>query len=311
MSLAVRLFQPSDLPRLQTICATVFGGNDYLPKNAMAYHSDPLLRTSLFVGVMEGESEICCTSAVKLIDAGSAAYVFGGRVSEEARGRGLGKAILKASVQEAFVRGATRVFSTHNSNNSLVPNMIGGLGFQPFGVWPLIRRQREGVAHLLQDISSIQDCAEPAVHRPASAKELCALFAALPDDGERELVARGSIVLLAAWMVCSVAYLNEQAVHAVLVDLDSTGKLKAFSVATVGTNGALGNVHCVFLSRAACIKRHLQSHLVPLTHCQDVEVYCDAGERARQPQLLARNNMTTYANSDVVVSTVSRQSAKL
>eukprot|EP00878_Enallax_costatus_P021573 GHUV01022850.1.p1 GENE.GHUV01022850.1~~GHUV01022850.1.p1 ORF type:complete len:254 (+),score=56.54 GHUV01022850.1:108-869(+) len=144
----IRRCQHNDYARIGEICRNVYGGTDYIPR--MIHHFVQRPDTTVLVsqtaagagsvnGVMCGHKR------------GSAYFLFGLRVAEEARGKGLARALMEAVCGSSEEFGPIQsISSTTIPENPATVHLFNTLGFKhthTVDVWPsyeaLSRYERE------------------------------------------------------------------------------------------------------------------------------------------------------------------------
>ena len=162
-ALVVRPYSPLDLPQIRRICATVYGGTDYLPR-ALESQLGAGHSPAFFSWVLEDKTRgrIVATAAIE-VEAAGHYLLMGVRVDPETRGRGYGTRITRGAVELAHEHhrtcagldpgveprvgpGATGpapgtaphssgcVLSITSSNNDVMRRVMGNVGFEVRGV---------------------------------------------------------------------------------------------------------------------------------------------------------------------------------
>jgi GNAT superfamily N-acetyltransferase len=126
-----------DLPRVLDICKTVFNGRDYMPALLPKLLVDAHVRC---YALEDTETKtLVAVAATGLIDGGRTAYLFGMRVAEECRGRGVAKALLSHQLREAATLGCERARFTRDCTIEATRRLAQALGFVQTALFPLVR----------------------------------------------------------------------------------------------------------------------------------------------------------------------------
>ena len=151
--LIFRPYSPLDFPQIRHICATVYGGTDYLPR-ALEAKLGAGHNQTFFSWVLEDKtcSRIVATAAIE-VEAAGHYLLLGVRTDLEARGRGYGTLITRGAIGLAHEHHrmctATSVLpgpapgtaphsgcvlSITSSNNHVMRRVMGNVGFEVRGV---------------------------------------------------------------------------------------------------------------------------------------------------------------------------------
>ena len=136
--LGLRVFSPRDLPVLESICADVYGGDDYLPKMALQMSSD--VANTLLV-LTDADVPIAVASLKRL--SASTAWLEAVRTAPERRGSGHATRICAAQVGLAASEGRRLLSATIASNTAML-RTFARCGLAPAGSihllsWPAVR----------------------------------------------------------------------------------------------------------------------------------------------------------------------------
>lgn len=275
--------QESDLAWVEDLCRGVFNGNDYMPRIAQKLMKDE--KVSIWKVVMEGTGEGVGITATELRDRGETAFIFGTRISEEMRGKGLGRATLIRQTETALLcPSVLRVRFTRNSLNPATLRMALAAHLLPVLACPLIRRQGAApITRLLHSLPPSPPFA-PLHHRDPS----------LPES-VRDLQCPLGIVIVGAWKCTQLQYLSELVPQGPLRLLVGTG---GFSVWTIGNNSVQGRTDAIFVSPGAHLGAHVRAQISP--DCTDLEVFCSESHLKECPDAFSEN-IAHYENVHVSV----------
>lgn len=136
--LGLRVFSPRDLPALESICADVYDGGDYLPKMALQMSSD--VANTLLV-LTDADLPIAVASLKRL--SASTAWLEAVRTAPERRGSGHATCICAAQVCLAASEGRRLLSATVASNTAML-RTFARCGLAPAGSihllsWPAVR----------------------------------------------------------------------------------------------------------------------------------------------------------------------------
>ena len=279
-----------DLPRLNEICANVFGGNDYMPKIV----PDLLGRSDTHLYVLtDATSVIVALSATVLVDENSTAFFFGTRVAEEQRGRGLGHEILRRQVEAAWqMSGAVkRIRWTRNAVVQPTARMAAQAGFREILNLPLIRIQgHENLAWLRGQ--------PPMVSSNPILQKLT--LAELQKSCKKGLTPL-DLVVLPGWKAMNLFNLPPGSAVQCVAEVGSFGEIVSFSLSGIGKNSVHGETLAVFVSPTADLIPHINAHASDLS---DLEVFTFSTHRDHHPVFYSRN---AEAYQDAAVAVVELQ----
>ena len=295
MRVSLRFFKPEDQERLEDVCKHVFGGDDYMPKQSMKFHKDP--KVDFYV--IEADGVFAGCTLTTYYDAGRTAYFFGIRIAKEFEGKGIAMKSFPLQIALAFQKpGVQRMRLTRNLLSKQTGRMMEKHNVAQIMTNPLIRVQQQGVVTLLEHMRSLR-CGMQL--EQCSISQLLRLWSELSEEEKKKVNSHGN-VLLQAWKVSQMEYLEEfkEMINSVLVELDSKGKLKSFSVSGSGDNSKFGKVLWCFVSENGCVSTHVLEHLRGNEAFEDVEVLCEQKHQERYPKLF-EFNVSFYKR--VVIST--------
>ena len=305
MNVSLRFFKPEDQERLEEICKHVFDGNDYVPKQSMMFHKDP--NVDFYVIEVDGVFAGCTLTAH--YDGGVTAYLFGIRIAKEFEGKGIANKSWGLQITEAFKNPSVeRVRLTRNFLSVQTRKMSEKNGMVEIMRNPLIRVQQQGVVTLLEHMRSLR-CGMQL--EQCSISQLLRLWSELSEEEKKKVNSHGN-VLLQAWKVIQMEYLEEQRklINNVLVELDSKGRLKSFSLSGIGDNSKFGKVVSCFVSENGCVSTHVLEHLKGKEDIVDLELHCDQKHRKKHPKLF-QFNVPRYQGFEVSTAERKREKAKL
>ena len=136
--LGLRVFSPRDQPALESICADVYDGGDYLPKMALQMSSDA---ANTLLVLTDADVPIAVASLKRL--SASAAWLEAVRTAKARRGSGLASSICAAQVSLAASEGRRLLSATVASNTAML-RTFARCGLAPAGgihllSWPAVR----------------------------------------------------------------------------------------------------------------------------------------------------------------------------
>ena len=136
--LGLRAYSPRDQPALESICADVYGGNDYLPKMALQISSDA---ANTLLVLTEADAPVAVANLKRL--SASVAWLEAVRTKPQRRGSGLASRICAAQAALAASEGR-KVLSATVASNIAMLRAFTRCGFTPAGSlhllsWPALR----------------------------------------------------------------------------------------------------------------------------------------------------------------------------
>ena len=136
--LGLRVYLPGDQPALESICADVYGGSDYLPKMAQQMSHDA---ANTLLVLTEADVPVAVASLKRL--SASAAWLEAVRTAQDRRGSGLASRICAAQVGLAASEGRRLLSATVASNTAML-RTFARCGLAPLGSihllsWPALR----------------------------------------------------------------------------------------------------------------------------------------------------------------------------
>ena len=136
--LGLRVFSPRDQPAIESICADVYDGGDYLPKMALQMSSDA---ANTLLVLTDADVPIAVASLKRL--SASAAWLEAVRTAKERRGNGHASRICAAQVGLAASEGRRLLSATVASNTAML-RTFARCGLAPAGSihllsWPSVR----------------------------------------------------------------------------------------------------------------------------------------------------------------------------
>lgn len=167
MSLMLRRARPADLDAIMAIERATFT-TDAWPEHAMRAELEGA-HTYYLVVVDDARPDVAVAYAGLLAPSGSGqGDIQTIAVDAAARGRGLGRALMHALIDEARRRGATELFLEVRADNPVARTLYESLGFTEIGV----RRgyyQPDGVDAIAMRLDVPPAIARPAASGPATA----------------------------------------------------------------------------------------------------------------------------------------------
>jgi GNAT superfamily N-acetyltransferase len=181
-----------DSSRVLDICKTVFQGRDYMPALLPKLLVDSHVRCYALEDT--DTKTLVAVSITGLIDGGRTAYLFGMRVAEECRGRGVAKALLSHQLREAATLGCERARFTRDCKIEATRRLAQSLGFVQTALFPLVRW--EGVAEVAEMTAKLQREARGEQNKK---KEESAQLRRIDDSSEFATLAHSHLFVTDTW----------------------------------------------------------------------------------------------------------------
>ncbi len=236
----VRLFEDRDFPHLVEICATVYGGRDFLPAIARDLLQDPCVR---FFAAEDAAGVLVGVSVTVFMDEARVAYLMGLRVHESARRSGTALLLLNWQLKDAAQRGALVARFARNANYEPTRRLAIRAGFEFVSFLPVLRWEGEAAKTQSELVKS--RCGNVKLERIGSLLDLA-------DELGSHVRFASELLFSAAWKPYPTSvsglksFTQENHITHVFAKRNEHGKLTAFSIG-IKSKGSTFPLGCLFV----------------------------------------------------------------